>query len=130
MDVMVSVQAGTPPSRQVQVLDGQVPHRLIERPLIKRCEWLRHKVRVLGIRGQGQVHLRGALALCLHDEARAVTQLRPVIRCREITACDLDAIADLLTRGFVGRPHGPGAGGVASGAEERRAPYLSRSLPA
>jgi hypothetical protein len=27
-----------------------------------------------------------------------------MIRCREITTADLDAIADLLTRGFVGRP--------------------------
>ncbi len=30
-------------------------------------------------------------------------QLKPVIRCREICAADLDGIADLLTRGFVGR---------------------------
>ncbi|MGA7803401.1 acyl-CoA acyltransferase [Bradyrhizobium sp.] len=28
---------------------------------------------------------------------------RPMIRCREITASDVDAIADLLTRGFAGR---------------------------
>jgi hypothetical protein len=33
-----------------------------------------------------------------------VTQLKPQIRCREITASDIDAIADLLTRGFVPRP--------------------------
>jgi hypothetical protein len=33
----------------------------------------------------------------------AVTQLRPKIRCREITASDIDAVAELLTRGFVGR---------------------------
>ena len=32
-----------------------------------------------------------------------MTQLRPQIRCREITAADIDAVADLLTRGFVGR---------------------------
>jgi hypothetical protein len=30
-------------------------------------------------------------------------QLRPQIRCREIAASDLDAVADLLTRGFVWR---------------------------
>jgi hypothetical protein len=35
-----------------------------------------------------------------------VTQLKPLIRCREITAADLDAIADLLTHGFVGRSRG------------------------
>src|SRR6516165_5000758 len=34
-----------------------------------------------------------------------VTQLRPMIRCREIGASDLDAIAALLTRGFGGRSH-------------------------
>ena len=34
-----------------------------------------------------------------------VTQLRPMIRCREIGASDLDAIAALLTRGFAGRSH-------------------------
>jgi hypothetical protein len=33
-----------------------------------------------------------------------VTQLKPQIRCREIAASDIDAIADLLTRGFVPRP--------------------------
>jgi hypothetical protein len=33
-----------------------------------------------------------------------VTQLKPQIRCREIAASDIDAIADLLTRGFVARP--------------------------
>lgn len=33
-----------------------------------------------------------------------MTQLRPTIRCREINASDLEAIADLLTRGFAGRP--------------------------
>jgi hypothetical protein len=33
----------------------------------------------------------------------AVTQLRPKIRCREIAASDIDAVAELLTRGFVGR---------------------------
>jgi len=33
-----------------------------------------------------------------------VTQLKPLIRCREIFASDIDAIADLLTRGFVTRP--------------------------
>jgi hypothetical protein len=33
-----------------------------------------------------------------------VTQLKPQIRCREIAASDIDAIADLLTRGFVSRP--------------------------
>jgi hypothetical protein len=33
-----------------------------------------------------------------------VKQLRPKIRCREIIADDIDAIADLLTRGFAGRP--------------------------
>jgi hypothetical protein len=32
-----------------------------------------------------------------------VNQLRPQIRCREITASDIDAVADLLTRGFVSR---------------------------
>jgi hypothetical protein len=32
-----------------------------------------------------------------------VTQLKPQIRCREIAASDIDAVADLLTRGFVGR---------------------------
>jgi hypothetical protein len=32
-----------------------------------------------------------------------VTQLKPQIRCREITASDIDAVADLLTRGFVSR---------------------------
>jgi hypothetical protein len=32
-----------------------------------------------------------------------VTQLKPQIRCREIAASDIDAIADLLTRGFVTR---------------------------
>ncbi len=35
-----------------------------------------------------------------------MTELRPMIRCREIGAADLDAIAELLTRGFAGRPHG------------------------
>jgi hypothetical protein len=30
-------------------------------------------------------------------------QLKPQIRCREIAATDIDAVADLLTRGFVGR---------------------------
>jgi hypothetical protein len=30
--------------------------------------------------------------------------LRQKIRCREIAGADIDAIADLLTRGFVGRP--------------------------
>ena len=29
--------------------------------------------------------------------------LRPKIRCREIAETDIDAVADLLTRGFVGR---------------------------
>jgi hypothetical protein len=33
----------------------------------------------------------------------AVTQLRPKIRCREIAVADIDAVAELLTRGFVGR---------------------------
>jgi hypothetical protein len=33
----------------------------------------------------------------------AVTQLKPRIRCREIAVSDIDAIAELLTRGFVGR---------------------------
>jgi hypothetical protein len=33
-----------------------------------------------------------------------VTQLKSQIRCREIVASDIDAVADLLTRGFVGRP--------------------------
>jgi hypothetical protein len=33
----------------------------------------------------------------------AVTQLRPKIRCREIAVSDIDAVAELLTRGFVGR---------------------------
>jgi hypothetical protein len=33
----------------------------------------------------------------------AVTELRAKIRCREIGISDLDAVADLLTRGFVGR---------------------------
>ena len=33
----------------------------------------------------------------------AVKELRPKIRCREITASDIDAVAELLTRGFVGR---------------------------
>jgi len=33
-----------------------------------------------------------------------VTQLKPQVRCREIAASDIDAIADLLTRGFVTRP--------------------------
>jgi len=33
----------------------------------------------------------------------AVTQLQPKIRCREIAVGDIDAVADLLTRGFVGR---------------------------
>jgi len=32
-----------------------------------------------------------------------VTALRPQIRCREISEADLEAVADLLTRGFVGR---------------------------
>ena len=32
-----------------------------------------------------------------------MTALRPMIRCREISATDLDAVADLLTRGFAGR---------------------------
>jgi hypothetical protein len=32
-----------------------------------------------------------------------VTQLKPQIRCREIAASDIDAVADLLTRGFAGR---------------------------
>lgn len=35
-----------------------------------------------------------------------MTQLRPMIRCREIGPSDLEAIADLLTRGFVGRARG------------------------
>ena len=34
-----------------------------------------------------------------------MTELRPLIRCREITASDLEAVAGLLTRGFVGRSH-------------------------
>jgi hypothetical protein len=33
----------------------------------------------------------------------AVTQLKPKIRCREIGVSDIDAVADLLTRGFYGR---------------------------
>ncbi len=33
-----------------------------------------------------------------------MTQQKPQVRCREITASDIDAIADLLTRGFVARP--------------------------
>ena len=33
-----------------------------------------------------------------------MTAQKPMIRCREIAEGDLDAIADLLTRGFVGRP--------------------------
>jgi hypothetical protein len=32
-----------------------------------------------------------------------VKELRPKIRCREISRSDIDAVADLLTRGFVGR---------------------------
>lgn len=32
-----------------------------------------------------------------------MTAVRPMIRCREITEADIDAIADLLARGFVGR---------------------------
>jgi hypothetical protein len=32
-----------------------------------------------------------------------MTALRPMIRCREITAVDIEAVADLLARGFVGR---------------------------
>src|ERR1700692_907104 len=32
------------------------------------------------------------------------TVLRQKIRCREISEADIDAVADLLTRGFVGRP--------------------------
>ncbi len=32
-----------------------------------------------------------------------MTQQRPLIRCREIGTCDLEAIADLLARGFAGR---------------------------
>ena len=32
-------------------------------------------------------------------------QLKPQIRCREIAAADIDAVADLLTRGFIGRTH-------------------------
>ena len=33
-----------------------------------------------------------------------MTALRPQIRCREISEADLDRVADLLTRGFGGRP--------------------------
>ena len=33
----------------------------------------------------------------------AVKEFRPKIRCREISRSDIDAVADLLTRGFVGR---------------------------
>ena len=33
----------------------------------------------------------------------AVKELRPKIRCREISRSDIDSVADLLTRGFVGR---------------------------
>jgi hypothetical protein len=32
-----------------------------------------------------------------------VTELKPLIRCREIGASDLEAVAELLTRGFAGR---------------------------
>jgi len=32
-----------------------------------------------------------------------MTALRPMIRCREIKAADIEAVADLLARGFVGR---------------------------
>src|SRR5215475_14890539 len=35
---------------------------------------------------------------------KTVTALRPQIRCREIREADLDAVADLVTRGFVVRP--------------------------
>ncbi|WP_024509229.1 hypothetical protein [Bradyrhizobium sp. ARR65] len=39
-------------------------------------------------------------------------QHRPMIRCREIGISDLEAIADLLTRGFVGRARGYWMGGL------------------
>src|SRR5437763_12072689 len=35
-----------------------------------------------------------------------MTALRPMIRCREITTVDIEAITDLLARGFVGRSRG------------------------
>lgn len=44
-------------------------------------------------------------------------QLRPVIRCREIGTSDLEAIADLLTRGFVGRSRGYWMSGLRRQAE-------------
>ena len=39
-------------------------------------------------------------------------QLRPMIRCREIGVADLDAVADLLTRGFAGRSREYWIGGL------------------
>lgn len=45
-------------------------------------------------------------------ETDAVTELTPMIRCREIGIADLDAVAELLTRGFVGRSRNYWMGGL------------------
>jgi len=41
-----------------------------------------------------------------------MTALKPMIRCREITAVDIEAVADLLARGFVGRSRNYWLGGL------------------
>jgi hypothetical protein len=41
-----------------------------------------------------------------------MTALQPKIRCREIRESDIDAVANLLTRGFVGRSRGYWMGGL------------------
>ncbi|MFZ3353545.1 MAG: acyl-CoA acyltransferase, partial [Xanthobacteraceae bacterium] len=45
--------------------------------------------------------------------------MAPKIRCREISEADIDAVADLLTRGFVGRSRGYWMQGLRRQAERQ-----------
>ena len=47
-------------SQELQVLDGQVAHRLVERALIKRVERLRGEIFIFRVRGQREMHFPSA----------------------------------------------------------------------